>query len=322
MSSPTFESFNYGLRFAKNVERKMICETMARLSRIAALKSYCYIGLGAIGFHDFVLIHQRLGIKKMTSIEGYLAAQDRVEFNRPYSCIKMRWGLSYNVLPTFKWSRRAIVWLDYDKPLDARMLGDVTVAVSSMKSGSVLIVTVAADPGDVENVENVAQRRMELLRSRVGQANIRADVKGGDLAKWGLARVCRDIIHDRIEKTLRDRNGPIQPQSRINYEQLFHFQYADGVKMVTIGGLFSDSRDAQKLNSKHFSDLDFIRTAVAIEPYRIESPVLTLREIRYLDERLPRLAQSAMHPKWLPESDRRKYAKIYRYFPSFSEVDP
>src|SRR5207302_11406237 len=114
------------------------------------------------------------------------------------------------------------------------------------------------------------------------------DVKGSDLAKWGLASVSRDIIHDRIEKTLKDRNGPIEAPSRVNYEQLFHFQYADGVKMVTIGGLFTDSRDAQKLNSKHFSDLDFIRTALASDPYRIESPILTLREIRYLDERLPR----------------------------------
>ncbi len=321
MSNPTFESLNYGLRPAKNVERKMIFEAIARLSRIAALRSYRYIGFGATGFHDFVLIHQRLGIRDLTSLEGYLEARDRVEFNRPYSCIKMQWGLSYDVLPTLRWGRRTIVWLDYDKPLDNKKLGDVTLVASSMKSGSVLIVTVPADPGDVGAAETVAKRRLELLRSRVGPANIRADVKGADLAGWGLASVCRDSIHDRIQKTLSDRNAPLPNESKIKYEQLFNFQYADGAKMVTVGGLFADVRDSQKLNSKHFTDLDFIRTASASGSYRIESPVLTLREIRYLDERLPRLEKSARYPKWLPEDDRRKYAKIYRYFPAFTEVE-
>jgi hypothetical protein len=321
VSTATFESLNYGLRPAKNVERKMLCEAMARLSRIASLRSYRYVGFGATGFHDFVLIHQRLGIRDMTSIEGYLDARDRVEFNRPYSCIKMRWGLSYDLLPAFKWTRRAIVWLDYDKPLDARMLGDITVAISSMRSGSLLVVTVTADPGPVDNVQNVAHTRLERLRSRVGRANIRADVTGADLSKWGLAKVSRDVIHDRIEKTLSDRNGPAEPDERINYEQLFHFHYADGAKMLTVGGLLTNGRDGKKLNSKHFGDLDFIRTTSSVDPYLIDSPVLTLREIRYLDERLPRLAKSANYPKWLPESDRRKYAKIYRYFPNFSEVE-
>jgi hypothetical protein len=321
MSSPTFESLNYGLRPAKNIERKMICEALARLSRLASLRSYDYVGFGATGFHDFVLLHQRLGIRNMTSVEGYLEAQDRVEFNRPYSCIKMRWGMSFDVLPTLRWNRRTIVWLDYDKPLESRMLGDITVASSSMKSGSVLIVTVNANPGTVEGVEHVAQERLERLRLKVGRANIRADVKGADLAKWGLANVSRDIMHDRIQKVLTDRNAPLPTESKLYYQQLFNFHYADGAKMLTVGGLFTDKKDAQKLNGKHFRDLDFIRTASAFEPYHIESPVLTLREIRYLDERLPRLARSANHPKWLPEDDRRKYAKIYRYFPSFTEVE-
>ena len=299
----------------------MICETLARLSRIASLCSYRYVGFGATGFHDFVLIHQRLGIRNMISMEGYRAAQDRIEFNRPYSCIRMQWGLSYALLPTLKWTSRVIVWLDYDKPLDSKKLGDITVAASSMRSGSVLIVTVPADPGEIGDPATVAKRRYDLLRSRVGPDNIRANVKRGDLAKWGLAAVCRDIIHDRIEKTLSDRNAPLLTESKIAYEQLFNFRYADGVKMVTVGGLFADSRDSQKLNSKHFADLEFIRTASTTEPYRIESPVLTLREIRYLDERLPRLKKSSKFPKWLPEEDRRRYAKIYRYFPSFTEVE-
>jgi len=321
MSQATFEKLNYGLRPAKNIERKMMCEALARLSRIAPLKTYSYVGFGAVGFHDFVLFHQRLGIDDMTSVEGYIEAQRRIEFNRPYSCIKMRWGLSYDVIPMLKWKRRAIVWLDYDKPLQSKMLGDITVLASSLRSGSVLVVTVTAEPGPIEPDTNMAAKRLADLQSRVGKDKIRPSVTGADLAKWGLAKVSRDIIHDHIQKTLADRNGPLSADVKVSYTQLFNFHYADGAKMLTVGGLLTDKRDRQKLNQKHFKDLEFIRTDETDEAYRIESPILTLREIRYLDGRLPRIARSAHHPKWLPEEDRKRYGKVYRYYPTFSEVE-
>lgn len=321
MSFPTFEKFDYGLRPAKNIERKMMCETLARLSRIAPLRSYHYIGFGAIGFHDFVLFHQRLGIDRMTSLESYTDTRKRIEFNRPYSCIRIRWGLSYDLIPTLRWNQRAIVWLDYDKPLEARMLGDIKVVASSVKSGSVIIVTVDANPGRVEADANMPEKRLENLRSNVGKAKIRASVTGNDLAKWGLALVSRDIIHDHLEKTLSDRNAPLSADARVTYQQLFNFHYADNAKMLTVGGLITDSSDGEKLNKSHFNDLDFIRTDEADGAYRIESPILTLREIRYLDGRLPRMSRSARHPRWLPEPECKKYTKVYRYFPAFSEVE-
>ncbi len=282
MSQATFEKLNYGLRPAKNIERKMMCEALARLSRLAPLKTYAYIGFGAVGFHDFVLFHQRLGIDDMTSVEGYIEAQQRIEFNRPYSCIKMRWGLSYDVIPTLKLTRRSIVWLDYDKPLHAKMLGEL---------------------------------------SRVGKGKIRPSVTGADLTKWGLATVSRDIIFDHIQKILADRNAPLSPDAKINFMQLFNFHYADGVKMLTFGGLIVNERDRQRLNQKHFTDLEFVRTTETQGAYRIESPILTLREIRYLDGKLPRIARTVHHPKWLPEEDRKRYGKVYRYYPTFSEVE-
>jgi hypothetical protein len=321
MSSPTFEKFNYGLRPAKNIERKMMCEALARLSRIAPLTSYHYIGFGAVGFHDFVLLHQRLGIHRMTSVEVYTAARKRIRFNRPYSCIRIRWGLSYDVIPMLKWNHRAIIWLDYDKPLESRMLGDLTVVASSIRSGSVVAVTVDAEPGRAVPEENMPQKRLDDLRLRVGKAKIRASVTGAELSKWGVAKVSRDIIHDHLEKTLSDRNAPLQADARLSYHQLFNFQYADNAKMLTVGGLISDRNDSAKLNANHFKDLDFIRTEEAEGAYRIEPPILTLREIRFLDERLPRISRSGRYPEWLPEDERKRYAKVYRYFPAFSEVE-
>src|SRR6266404_4405372 len=132
MKKPSFEKFNYSLRPAKNIERKMFCEAFARLSRIAPLRSYRYIGFGATTFVDFSLFHQRLGITDMVSIEGFNDARQRVEFNRPYSCIKMKWGKSNEMLPTLEWKKRTIVWLDYDVRLNRDVLADLRLIVANM----------------------------------------------------------------------------------------------------------------------------------------------------------------------------------------------
>ncbi|MFL5338708.1 MAG: O-methyltransferase [Gemmataceae bacterium] len=317
----SFEKFNYALRPAKNMQRKMLCEALARLSRIARLASYRYVGFGAIGFHDFCIFHQRLGIVDMTSIEGNPdeTTQHRIQKNKPYSCIKMKWGMSYVVLPTLPWSRRTILWLDYEHALDAPKLGDVSLACTRLRSGSAIIVTVPADPGEVDTKGNTAERRLQELRSNVGKKNLPPDVKGSHLAKWGLATVLRRIIANRIERTLSERNAVLEESQKLRFDQLFHFHYADGKQMMSMGGLILDTRDREKLSPKHFIDLSFYRPDE--NAYLIENPLLTWREIKLLDERLPRSAPAVRHPKWIPEIERQRYGRVYRYFPSYSEVE-
>ena len=315
----SFEKFDYALRPAKNMQRKMLCEALARLSRIAGLATYRYIGFGALGFHDFCLLHQRLGILDMVSIEGNSAAQNRISRNKPYSCIKMKWGMSHVVLPTLKWSKRTILWLDYEHPLDTDKLTDIATACASLRSGSALIITLPADPGRVIPGVDMGERRLEVLRSKVGKKNVPADVKGTDLSKWGLATVLRRIAVNQIQKTLSDRNGVLEAPRKLQFDQLFHFHYADGKQMMSVGGLILDAKDREHLAPNHFEDLSFYRPDS--DPYLIETPLLTLREIKFLDERLPRSAPDVVRPTWIPEAERKRYAKVYRYFPSFSEVE-
>jgi hypothetical protein len=315
-----FEKIDYALRPAKNIERKMMCEALGRLARIAPLITYRYIGFGSIGFYDFALFHQRLGISEMLSIEGCADAKQRVEFNRPYSCVNLHWGMSHEVLPTLTWTKRSIVWLDYDGPLEMDVLDDITTVVARARSGSVLIVTARADPKDAdEGQDHVATKRLELLRSRVGKASVPSGVTGKALAKWGFARVCRQIINNRIEETLFNRNGATQAAKKLRYLQLFNYHYADGAKMLTVGGLLVNARDELRAGFQHFKDLDFARNGD--EPYLIEIPILTRREIRLLNESLPKSAPAVALPRWLPSDERKKYGRVYRYFPAFSEVE-
>ena len=243
----------------------------------------------------------------------------RIGRNKPYSCIKMKWGMSHDILPTLKWSKRTILWLDYEHPIDDAKLRDIAIASGSLRSGSALIVTLPADPGPVDTKIDMNKQRLDDLRNRVGRANLPADVKGSDLSKWGLATVLRRIVVNQIEATLSDRSAALEGPWRFQFDQLFHFHYADGKQMMTVGGLIVDGNDISKLAPKHFKDLTFYRPDAA--EYLIESPLLTSREIKLLDEKLPRSAPDVARPTWIPEAERKKYAKVYRYFPSFSEVE-
>lgn len=317
MKGSSLHKVNYRLRPAKNIERKMFCEAFLRLSRLAPLPDYRYVGFGSIGFCDFSLFHQRLGITDMISIEALESAKERVKFNRPYDCIDIRWGTSHIELPKINWKKRSIIWLDYDRPLDAQKLEDISLVTSSAQSGSVLLVTVPADPGDSADIE--VGKRLEKLVEAVGEKKIPSGVKIASLAGWGMARVCRRIITNEILSTLNDRNGANSPSAKIDYVQLFNFNYADGPKMLTVGGLLLDGEEKLKLSSEHFDDLDFISTTK--NPYRIETPYFTMREMRYLDNRLPGSLPEISKPTWLRESDKKKYGKVYRYYPNFSEVE-
>jgi len=315
----SFEQFNYALRPAKNIERKMMCEAFARLSRIQPLTRYRYVGMGSKEFCDFSLIHRQLGVSDMVSIEQCKEERTRFKFNRPYSCIRMRWGTTHEVLPLLKWNRRCIVWLDYEGWLDDSILGDVRTLVGCLRSGSVFVITVKVKPGELNPEEPDPRQRYDELVIRVGKGRVPPKVTGVTLAKWGLADASAMITHNEIEQAIRNRNGKLKDVDRLSYVPLFNIHYADGAQMASFGGLLVNAMDHARLNETHFADLPFISGDDS--PYLIESPVLTHREIRLLDTGLPAALPNMNRPAWMPLAERRKYGKVYRYFPSFSEVE-
>ncbi len=309
---------SYLLRPSKNMERKMICESCARLSRIAPLRRYQYIGFGGLSFIDFAIFHHRLGIHDMVSMEDREDERKRFEFNRPYSCIKIKWGDCSHILRTFDWDKRTIVWLDYDSPGTSKHLDDIHLVSSRIRSGGMLIVTLPVDPGEFPSDESIQAKRMDTLTGRVGKTRIPIDIEPKDLAKWGTARVYRRIINDEIATTISSRNAAIDRDKRVQYTQLFNFHYQDGRKMLTVGGIILNPKDSRKLNASHFGDLQFIRTNQ--DEYQIRFPTLTNKEARHLNARLPSGRLNSA-PNWLPEEDRKGYSELYRYFPNYIEAE-
>ena len=303
---------DYNIRPAKHVERGMLVHALRRLATFGSVESYRYIGFGAYYFRDFTLFHRDLGIQHMISVEREQANKDRYEFNKPFTCVEVEFDSASVVLPTLAWDVRTILWLDYTGSLDREALADVEFFCSNAPSGSVLIVTVNAHPGS-------AQDRVDALRQRVGEVNVPPDVDAKSLAGWGTARVSRRILGEQILATLNARNGGRSPGNAFAYQQLFNFEYADGAKMVTVGGILYEVGQKSLVDAAAFADLPFVRSGA--DAFRIEVPKLTYKEIHHLQAHVPGKAKATKDDQGIPADEIARYQDLYRYFPVFASTD-
>lgn len=326
----SYRDINYSLRPAKAIERKMLCDAFRRLHPFGKVETYRYVGFGSIYFSDFHLFHRALGIDKMLSIEKDAYAQECFEFNKPYKCVQMDFRLATAVLPDLDWTEKMVIWLDYDGKLDLAVLSDIDSVCARIGSGSVLVVTVNANternPDEAGRQEynaetglpfDIDKYRLWQLRRRLDD-NVPPEVQGEDLRGKGLARFCRKLIDSRIQESLSVRNYALVQDTKVSYQQIFNFNYSDGAQMLTVGGVFCETSEKQKLEAGSFLDLHFVRTEE--EAYSIEVPCLTMKEMRHLNAQLPYKPPEALNIPGVPPSDIQRYAELYRYFPTFAEA--
>lgn len=305
----SYTKIDYGLRPAKHAERLMIVEALRRLERLSNLREYRYVGFGSPFFVDFKLLHVSLNIDDMISIESAEQVEERFNFNRPFACVDLQFGHSGDVLPQLDWSDRNIVWLDFDGRLNRNVLADSVFLSSQMNAGSVLLISVSADPGKLAG-------RAEKLRSSLGDY-LPHGTSDNELGDWGTAEICHRVIVDSIHETLSARNHGCRQTQQIRFEQVFNFQYADGVKMLTVGGIFVDDAIDDAVAGCSFSDFDHYRDGEI--PFKIETPNLTVPEMAWLDSQLP-CERSAVSADFLPDNDVGRYHRLYRYLPNYRDV--
>lgn len=265
MSAPSYELVDYRFRPAKAVERKMMCEALRRLSAFGPLDSYRYIGFGSVFFSDFLLIHRSLGLTRMVSIERDKSRERRFRFNRPFAAIRCLFKESTAALPTLGWKHRSIVWLDYDTTYSPNMATDIETVCANAPSGSVLIVTVDARPRSKTTPDQWTDE-LALLRSEFASrlpldivvGGKRRSVTPSTLASGGLARVYATMIHAAAEGTCRSRAAGQTPERRVSFQKLFDFEYADGARMLTVGGLIFEARHQGNLDACRFDNIPFL----------------------------------------------------------------
>ena len=335
----SYEKINYSLRPAKNIERKMLCEVITRLSLIQSIEKYRYIGFGSPYFTDFVLLHKMFGIIDLISIEKDKFNEERFVFNKPYSCIEMMFEDSHDALTKItSWKKPTILWLDYDQRLDSNMLDDIGVFYSLACSGSMFIVTVSVKPDDFEKDDegdiiipkdkSIKQIRLEKFKTRISGSRLPYEIDDLNLGVEEFPKIVYKIINNEIHTALGERNGGLSAKEKLEYKQLFNFLYNDGTLMLTIGGIIFNEKQKDKVNEMNFPSFDFVKERE--EFYTIKVPSLTFKEIRYLDSFLPKKAgkqtknsnqerKDKIEKMPLEIEDINDYTKIYRYFPNFAE---
>ncbi|GAA3680304.1 hypothetical protein FB459_2177 [Yimella lutea] len=287
----------YEFRPAKAAQRRMIVDACRRLTAIAALDQYQYVGFGGLEFIDFVEFHRGLGVPQMTSIERDTNMLHRLEFNKPYNGIRLLMGEARNELPQVDWTKLSITWLDYTDVLTTDILRDVDFVVRSSQPGSVVIVTVNGATTGVRLPERLSNLRMNL-----GDL-IADDLTDKDMAAWGPTRAERSVLQAAAHSASREAHG-------LPLRQLFNFHYADDAKMLTWGGIVTSPSLDRTIDLCRFEDLHFVRTGD--DAFEINVPVLTEREITYLETELvgagPLPKIKGVEPK-----DIQSFAQVYRW---------
>ena len=305
----------------------MFSEAFRRLSKFSAVESYQYVGMGSLWFSDFIHFHRSLGISHMISIEHGIAHKTRFEFNKPFAGIDLRFGSTGTELPKIDWSLRTIAWLDYDNALALSMLADARTVAGKASSGSVLILSVqcedpptVVDTDDDEAEKQRAVLNIEELRSTYGTARVPSTATDADLKGWKLAKLIRAMMLSEITEALAAVNMSRPLLQKLEFRQIMAFDYADGAKMTTIAGVFFDRGQAAIFASCGFNELDFYRDGN--DALRLDVPVLTPREMRDLETRLPLAPGASIQPGCMPPSDASAYGRLYRYLPSFASFEP
>lgn len=84
-------------------------------------------------------------------------------------------------------------------------------------------------------------------------------------------------------------------------------------------GRMGQSEDRSLENGCGFNEFDFFRETD--DAYTIDVPKLTLKEMRHLEAQLPGESYADLETVGIPVADAQIYAKVYRYFPKFVDIE-
>lgn len=333
--SSTDKKINYAVRAAKNIERKMIRDFLLRLFPFDDIKNYKYIGFGAKYFSDFYLFHKSLHIDEMISIEKFESSEEKLIFNKPFKSIEIKIGNSNNVLPALVYDKKFIAWLDYDSKMSEVITTDVAMLIDRLISGSVILLSYNSTPFNNAELndeygrksgeqESYREMLIKKLSSQVPSELIPLDIEEKGLSNpKNYSKLLRRIIINQINKILNDKNAALSEEDRWICKQQLYFDYKDGAYMSTVGFLFFQKSDSEKYTKCSFNLLDFVR--ISDDAYKIDVPNLTIKEVRHLQECMPidggGVDRQALPKEIFTDDDINKFSKIYRYFPSFTDVE-
>lgn len=308
MNSPS--KINYELRPLKFTERRMFLSCFQRICSHYK-GEYQYIGFGGLAFTDFKLFHKELHINDLISIEGGEFSIEKLQFNSPFSFIKIKKSFSTIALSEISFDKKSIVWLDYDGVLDNYFFDDLTLIFSKLCKGSLYLVTCNRE---LKFSDTGAEYTKEEFKKVFGN-KIPFDITNADFSSENNHKTIRKLLMDHISKIIDDRN---KSEESLKFTQLFNILYEEnrGAKMLTYGGVLMDkSEDVEHIGLSTFDFLSFNDN-----PYRLKIPNLTRKEIDFINYNLFTNEEYLINQNIISENDINKYKKTYKYLPNYYDI--
>lgn len=314
----SFNYLNYYLRPNKNVERKLIFDTLNQLKKFFNLSEYRYFGLGSMWFIDFIHAHKVLSINDMISIEEKQYYIPRKEFNKPYKCIDVEPGETTQVIPDLSFGdKKSLVWFDYDSHIDGPILLDIPEIIARVQKGSIFIITINADNYRLRELADSKEKKdqFDIFKSVVSEA-IPVDAS----ENWLTKKKYPELLSKTIINKLQD--APINAGRDESFYPIFNFYYKDTSPMLTIGGMLVDEFQKSDLEGSEIFDRSFITKE---ELYEIDIPPLTMKEKKAIDQLLPNnsLTVDEIENEFdfrLKKSHVDAYREFYKYYPLYGEL--
>jgi hypothetical protein len=216
-------------------------------------------------------------------------------------------------LPTIDVARPSIIWLDYDDQIARWMVNDLEIVGKDVAPGSFVAVTFATGfPTDGPN----RVQELERLRNDFPEY-ITDETKPSALEGTGLSDMARVAFGSFFARALSDADVLKVENEKRRIEQVCYFRYKDGAQMCTLGWMVVTDQNQRLFEDSNFGALPFYRQGN--DPFNIRIPKVTPLEVREIERRLP--DWEAAEITWIPPSDRRDFAALYRYLPTFATIE-
>lgn len=315
----SFERFNYLLRPNKNVERKLMVELLSAFEADARfnLSTYRYVGLSSVYYADAVLFHKRLGISDIVSIEKEVSRKKRLEFNRPFSCVKVEPGSTKEVLPRLEWTKPQLLWLDFDGGLALEQFDDFETLSGKLSSGDFVFISVNAE---VSQLRGLKQDGQELSLEAALRQQVPDDAVPPDVLDRLTAVAFPALVGEIWDAYARSK--VLKAARGLRFMPLLNLTYADGARMVTYGGVLLNDEDRAKVEALNLGQrFEYVAKG---EQFVLAVPQLTHKEKLELDRLLPKDGAPAAKdlPFELKDTEIEAYWKFYLHYPTYAEFAP
>ena len=315
----------YKLRPNKAVDRELFIALLTRLSAPLRIENYHYVGLGGAFLEDFRMVHARLGITRMTSIDSDEQTHLRQRFNRPIESVECVHVELEDYLDETEFEVPVVLWLDFTDPKKIQSQIDLFARqVEELPIRSILRITLNANPSSLGKPEPSeisvgpsagsglpSEHEWRLAKFKERMADYcPADIQPEHVSQKRYGQTLLNILRLAAEKAV------LSIPNR-NLVWCLATQYSDGQFMVTATAIVADDDECEE----HVSNWEFRSTPDS--PHIFDLPALsTLERITLESYKDPKEKFGFELPQTHMKLDPvETFKRFYRVFPHFTRAE-